>query len=336
MPIFCVVHGCGGRAVSHAIVGDPRGASSPPVRLDARSRPPAASAGLVAAAAAAAGPAASSMHATDKVLSPHPPLSRRRRRCCTPVPRTAGLFCDVHPDGALPGRGASLSTASKQTLEGTSATCEASRKQITCACSTEHCLAQNTTRCNTTSMCYTQYLQTSDGSDPRKQGCINSKTPLLCENRRPAVHSAARWPHLVCCSQNLCNLNVLLAPPGKLDRVRDPVSQPDLQPGMPGLTPSNNSGLSSGEPTTTAPPPSQRLLSPVFLAVLAVGVGSLAVVALAVLAVLRRHAGLLGTRYVNRSSYLKGRRQTTNDDPTALSLPLPNGGTYDNKLAVVS
>lgn len=200
-------------------------------------------------------------------------------------------------------------------------------KQITCACSTEHCLAQNTTRCNTTSMCYTQYLQTSDGSDPRKQGCINSKTPLLCENRRPAVHSAARWPHLVCCSQNLCNLNVLLAPP---------VSQPDLQPGMPGLTPSNNSGLSSGEPTTTAPPPSQRLLSPVFLAVLAVGVGSLAVVALAVLAVLRRHAGLLGTRYVNRSSYLKGRRQTTNDDPTALSLPLPNGGTYDNKLAVVS
>ncbi|CAN7996486.1 unnamed protein product, partial [Ixodes hexagonus] len=284
-------------------------------------------------AVAAAGPAASSMHPSDKDF-PLRLLSRRRRR----FRGRHGFFCDVHSTVCKEGgfRGAlSLSRTSKQTRRALCAIHDI-QSQITCACSTEHCLAQNTTRCNTTSMCYTQYLQTSDGSDPHKQGCINSKTPLLCENRRPAVHSAARWPHLVCCSQNLCNLNVLLAPPGKHAHRNGCVSQPDLQSVVPGHTPSNNSGLASGEPTTTAPPPSQRLLSPVFLAVLAVGVGSLAVVALAVLAVLRRHAGLLGTRYVNRSSYLKGRRQTTSDDPTALSLPLPNGGTYDNKLAVVS
>lgn len=106
---------------------------------------------------------------------------------------------------------------------------------------------------------------------------------------------------------------------------------------------SNNSSreavVEGAEASTTSPvpesTPSQRLLSPVYLAVLAVGVCGLAVVALAVLVLLRRQAGMLGARYVRRGNYLKGRRQTTTDDPT-LSLPLPNGGTYDNKMAVVS
>lgn len=87
-------------------------------------------------------------------------------------------------------------------------------KQITCACSTDHCRAQNTNRCNTTYICYTQYLYKPDGSDPFTRGCIHSKTPLLCENRRPAIHSAAEWPLLACCSHNLCNQDALPLPPG--------------------------------------------------------------------------------------------------------------------------
>lgn len=210
-------------------------------------------------------------------------------------------------------------------------------KQITCACSTDHCRAQNTNRCNTTYICYTQYLYKPDGSDPFTRGCIHSKTPLLCENRRPAIHSAAEWPLLACCSHNLCNQDALPLPPGYRHQETRPVSSVS-SPSV-----SNNSSreavVEGSEASTTSPVPesmpSQRLLSPVYLAVLAVGVCGLAVVALAVLVLLRRQAGMLGARYVRRGNYLKGRRQTTTDDPT-LSLPLPNGGTYDNKMAVVS
>lgn len=67
------------------------------------------------------------------------------------------------------------------------------------------------------------------------------------------------------------------------------------------------------------------------VAVLAVGACALFVLALLlVVALVRRHTGLLGARYM-RGNYIKGRRQSTSEDGT------PNGGTtYDNKMAVVS
>ncbi|KAL1430061.1 hypothetical protein MTO96_015541 [Rhipicephalus appendiculatus] len=204
-------------------------------------------------------------------------------------------------------------------------------KQITCACTTQHCREQGTSRCNTTSMCYTQYLQSRDpNTDPITRGCINSRTPLLCENRRPAVHSAARWPQLVCCSANLCNEGVL-PPPLHAETAS---SWPALRPEA------SSSGVIDGVPVSTELPQSppnneddvgdDRLLSPVHVAVLSVGACALFAVALLVIvALVRRHAGLLGARYV-RGNYIKGRRQSASDDGT------PNGGTYDNKMAVVS
>ncbi|XP_077516086.1 uncharacterized protein LOC144126056 [Amblyomma americanum] len=203
-------------------------------------------------------------------------------------------------------------------------------KQITCACTTQHCREQGTSRCNTTSMCYTQYLQSRDpNTDPITRGCINSRTPLLCENRRPAVHSAARWPQLICCSSSLCNQGVL--PPPSSDETAS--SWPALRPEA-----ASSGGVDSAPLSTELPPPQsppgggsdERLLSPVHVAVLSVGACALFAVALLVIvALVRRHAGLLGVRYV-RGNYIKGRQTIASDDST------PNGGTYDNKMAVVS
>ena len=36
------------------------------------------------------------------------------------------------------------------------------------------------------------------------RGCIDGKTPLLCENQRPGVYSGP-WPILYCCDRDLCN-----------------------------------------------------------------------------------------------------------------------------------
>lgn len=205
-------------------------------------------------------------------------------------------------------------------------------REITCACTTQHCREQGTSRCNTTSMCYTQYLQSRDpNTDPITRGCINSRTPLLCENRRPAVHSAARWPQLICCSSSLCNQGVLPPQPHGASDIASP--WPALRHEVNGLPSSSSSADQPLPPVTPTEDPSSagRSLSPVHVAVLAVGACALFVLALLlVVALVRRHAGLLGARYM-RGNYIKGRRQSTSEDGT------PNGGTtYDNKMAVVS
>lgn len=203
-------------------------------------------------------------------------------------------------------------------------------REITCACTTQHCREQGTSRCNTTSMCYTQYLQSRDpNTDPITRGCINSRTPLLCENRRPAVHSAARWPQLICCSSSLCNQGVL--PPHSATDLASP--WPALRHEAPGLpAPPPSAEPPAPQPTTDDPSSAGGSLSPVHVAVLAVGACALFILALLLaVALVRRHAGgLFGARYV-RGNYIKGRRQSTSEDSA------PNGGTtYDNKMAVVS
>lgn len=220
-------------------------------------------------------------------------------------------------------------------------------KFITCACTTDHCKVQRTNRCNTTSMCYTQFLQKSDGSDPITRGCINTKTPLLCENRRPAVLSA-KWPLLVCCSSNLCNQDSLPTPPlwtqGHSSGHGHRTASADTDTGS--LTSRPPAGSVEQRVNTMASNATRRLskddgssaqgtLSPIYIVVVVVGVCCLGAIAVVALTVLRRQARLFDVRYAQRTSYLKGHRQTTSDD-AELSVPLPSGGTYDNKMAVSS
>lgn len=79
---------------------------------------------------------------------------------------------------------------------------------ISCMCSTSQCVEHGMQTCNTTGMCFTQYLDRGDGSQPVIRGCIASKTPLLCENRRPAIAEGS-WPVLLCCNSNFCNRDVM-------------------------------------------------------------------------------------------------------------------------------
>lgn len=78
-------------------------------------------------------------------------------------------------------------------------------REITCVCTTTHCREFGLRICNTTGLCFSQYLDRRDGTDPLVRGCIESRTPLLCENRRPAVAQHRGWPVLICCDKNMCN-----------------------------------------------------------------------------------------------------------------------------------
>ncbi|GAB6023613.1 hypothetical protein CHUAL_008383 [Chamberlinius hualienensis] len=78
-------------------------------------------------------------------------------------------------------------------------------KIITCACSTHDCqLVRNVSTCTTNSLCFTQFLDRQDGSGTIIRGCIDTRTPLLCENKRPAV-PGYKWPVLLCCNSSMCN-----------------------------------------------------------------------------------------------------------------------------------
>ena len=85
-------------------------------------------------------------------------------------------------------------------------------------CTTHDCKRDNENSCLSQSMCYVQYFPEfldpseekdgdGDGADsPAWQsgissvvrGCIDDRTPLLCENRRPHSYTGT-WPVLLCC-----------------------------------------------------------------------------------------------------------------------------------------
>ncbi|XP_021004436.2 uncharacterized protein [Parasteatoda tepidariorum] len=81
-------------------------------------------------------------------------------------------------------------------------------RMISCACTTRQCLEEGTKTCNTTSLCFSQFLDRKDGSDPLVRGCVAGSTPLLCENRRPAIGLHRQWPVLMCCNKHMCNAKV--------------------------------------------------------------------------------------------------------------------------------
>jgi len=77
---------------------------------------------------------------------------------------------------------------------------------LRCVCTAQNCLEAGEAICTTAGLCYTQFLDRKDGSDPLTKGCVNRKTPLLCENRRPKSRKVAiLWPILYCCHTDMCN-----------------------------------------------------------------------------------------------------------------------------------
>ncbi|XP_046446781.1 uncharacterized protein LOC124196041 isoform X1 [Daphnia pulex] len=78
---------------------------------------------------------------------------------------------------------------------------------IQCICTTRICQEMAEPVCITSGLCYSQYLDRRDGTNPVTKGCVNLKTPLLCENRPPKSPSSlrVRWPILLCCRTQMCN-----------------------------------------------------------------------------------------------------------------------------------
>lgn len=85
---------------------------------------------------------------------------------------------------------------------------------IECICTTLECKRDLKSSCQANHMCYVQYMPVdgTSGSGPEAspivRGCIDERTPLLCENRRPQAYTGS-WPVLLCCKEEWCNKDVL-------------------------------------------------------------------------------------------------------------------------------
>ncbi|XP_076327719.1 uncharacterized protein LOC143234316 [Tachypleus tridentatus] len=206
---------------------------------------------------------------------------------------------------------------------------------LTCVCTTSHCKSQHTNVCNTISMCYTQFLDKKDGSDPLVRGCITTKTPLLCENRRPAILSVD-WPILLCCNFSLCNRDTIpTIPPSRLEINMGAASGNNMaaQETLPLSKTEGSEGvikIDSSVPSGRSPKLGK--ISPVYIAVLVIGICSLIVIGGVAVFVLRRHDTTFGK--IRPHGYLKGHHQVPLNDPE-LTLPLPRAtsGSYDNRLS---
>ncbi|XP_035208360.1 uncharacterized protein LOC118183051 isoform X1 [Stegodyphus dumicola] len=165
-------------------------------------------------------------------------------------------------------------------------------RMISCSCTTTHCREEGTRTCNTTGLCFSQYLDRRDGSDPLVRGCIASRTPLLCENRRPAVPDHKGWPVLHCCDKPMCNARI--------------------SPTVPTSTiPSSLTGISTTTDVTEAPPiakSSPKYMDSVYVAILGIGVCCLGVATAIAVLLSRRHSGPYDPEFgpVNSNGYVKG------------------------------
>lgn len=88
-------------------------------------------------------------------------------------------------------------------------TCEG---KIECICNTDDCRKDHKSTCMAESWCYVEYMSTSgdkrDSGSATFRGCIDEKSPLLCDNRRPKQYTGS-WPVLHCCKEEWCNRDVL-------------------------------------------------------------------------------------------------------------------------------
>ncbi|XP_054714094.1 uncharacterized protein LOC129223761 isoform X2 [Uloborus diversus] len=162
-------------------------------------------------------------------------------------------------------------------------------------------------------MCFTQYLDRKDGNHPVVRGCISSKTPLLCENRKPAIPTGA-WPVLLCCSNNLCNRDAVPTAPPWLskDATKNDSLETELHPDTdttesPSIShhrdihshPNISSNLisSSDRPSLSfhnlfqsrsSPSSYPHIISPVYISVLVLGIISLVIIGIIAAVVLKR------------------------------------------------
>ena len=87
-----------------------------------------------------------------------------------------------------------------------------------CICTTAECHTEKTRTCTAEHFCYVQSmvnpLAGGDKTPMIIRGCIDERTPMLCDNRRPDLReiSKAAWPVLHCCRDTYCNKDVIPTP----------------------------------------------------------------------------------------------------------------------------
>ena len=72
--------------------------------------------------------------------------------------------------------------------------------EVACRCTTPDCQSEAKDTCQAQNMCYVQYMQYDTETPLVVRGCIDERTPLLCENRRPQGYRGY-WPVLHCCKE---------------------------------------------------------------------------------------------------------------------------------------
>lgn len=88
---------------------------------------------------------------------------------------------------------------------------------LECECTTYECLSEGRRTCTASHSCYSQLTEVVE------RGCIDRKTPLLCENQRPNKKTISKlmagWPVLHCCrDSDFCNRGVIpTEPPDQKD-----------------------------------------------------------------------------------------------------------------------
>ncbi|WAQ94102.1 hypothetical protein MAR_006573 [Mya arenaria] len=77
-------------------------------------------------------------------------------------------------------------------------------RKIRCACSTLDCYAERRKFCEADTQCYVENL-----SSVVTRGCIDDKTPILCDNRKSTKLAHLDFPLLYCCKEEFCNRRVV-------------------------------------------------------------------------------------------------------------------------------
>ena len=81
-----------------------------------------------------------------------------------------------------------------------------------CECSTIDCQIERRKSCEADYFCYVENI-----NSVLTRGCINDKTPLLCENRKPSKLPSGdyeEWPFLFCCKdEDYCNREIIPVKP---------------------------------------------------------------------------------------------------------------------------
>lgn len=84
--------------------------------------------------------------------------------------------------------------------------------KLLCECSTIDCKLDRRRSCEADYFCYVE-----NANSIVTRGCINDKTPLLCENRKPSklpTDHHEEWPYLFCCKdEDYCNREIVPVKP---------------------------------------------------------------------------------------------------------------------------